>query len=107
MRLRIRSACKRNRGLILPAVTPRSTFSVESSIVIWKFILSLAYCRAGNGTNAAVANNEDRIRLLCLCRVRGLKHRESVRGKEQQPKHECYNGWTDCFHTVTVPCAGI
>src|SRR5262249_28305997 len=40
-------------------------------------------CRAGNGTNAAVANIEDRIRLLCFCRVRRLKHRKSVRGEEQ------------------------
>jgi hypothetical protein len=30
-----------------------------------------------------------------------------VRGEEQEPKHECYNGWTDYFHTSTVPCAGI
>ena len=64
-------------------------------------------CRVGNGTTAAVANNEDPIRLLCLCRVRRLKHREGVRDEEQQPKHECYDGWTDYFHTVTVPCAGI
>jgi len=50
---------------------------------------------AGNGTNAGVANNDDLIRGLCLFRVRRSKHRESVRGEEQQPKHECYYGWTE------------
>jgi hypothetical protein len=64
-------------------------------------------CRPGSGTNASVANNDDLIRRLCLCRVRRFKHGESVRGEEQQPKHECYNGWTNYFHTVTVPCAGV
>ncbi len=63
-------------------------------------------CRAGDRTNTAVANNDDLVRRLCLCRVGRFKHRESVRGEEQQPKHECYNGWADYFHTVTVLCAG-
>src|SRR4029077_9817405 len=85
--------------------TRRSILSGGST---WRSSSSVWFtCRAGNGTNVAVANIDDLIRGPCLCRVRRLKHRESVRGEKQEPKHECYNGWTDYLHTTTVPCAGI
>src|SRR6478736_7645779 len=47
-------------------------------------------CRADNETHAAVVNNDDLIRRLCLLRVRWLQHREGIRDPVQEPKHECY-----------------